>query len=97
MARGFNPTAIIPPGVIMESVDDTGTTVVITVRPSMSVGDCPGCGGTSHRVHSRYKRSIADLPLSGRPVQLKVLVRRFHCDRALCTRRIFSANRRSRL
>ncbi len=74
----------------MESVDDTGTAVVITVRSSTSVGDCPGCGGTSHRVHSRYARSVADLPLSDRPVQLKLLVRRFRCDRALCTRRIFS-------
>ena len=90
MARGFNPTALIPPGVAMESVDDTGTAVVITVRSSTSVGDCPGCGGTSHRVHSRYTRSMADLPLSGRLVKLKLLVRRFRCDRALCTRRIFS-------
>ena len=90
VARGFNPTALIPPGVVMESVDDTGTAVVITVRSSTSVGDCPGSGGTSHRVHSRYTRSLADLPLGGRPVKLRLLVRRFRCDRALCTRRIFS-------
>ena len=38
MARGFNPTALIPAGVVMESVDDTGPMVVITVRSSMSVG-----------------------------------------------------------
>jgi transposase len=90
MAREFNPTALIPPGVVMESVDDTGTAVVIMVRSSTVLGDCPGRGYTSHRVHSRYTRSLADLPLSGRPVQLKLLVRRFRCDRALCTRLIFS-------
>ena len=87
MARGFNPAALIPPGVSMESVDDTGTAVVMTVRSSTAVGTCPDCG-TSHRVDSRYTRSLADLPLSGRPVRL--LVWRFRCDRALCTRRIFS-------
>jgi transposase len=83
MARGFNPTALIPPGVVMESVDYTGTAVVITVRSSTSVGDCPGCGGTSYRMHSRYARSVADLPLSGRPVQLKLLAWRFRCESRL--------------
>ncbi len=65
----------------MESVDDTGTAVVITVRSSTSVGDCPGCGASSHRVDSRYARSVADLPLSGRPVQLKLLVGRIFSER----------------
>jgi transposase len=41
-------------------------------------------------VHSRYTRSLADLPLSGRCVMLKIFVRRFRCERALCTRRISS-------
>ena len=41
-------------------------------------------------MHSRYARSLADLPLSGRFVMLKLFVRRFRCERALCTRRIFS-------
>jgi hypothetical protein len=71
MARSFNPTALIPPGVVMESVDDTGTAMVIKVRSSTSVGDCPSCGSSSRRVHSRYTRILADLPLSGRPVSAR--------------------------
>ena len=90
MARNLSPAALIPPGFVLESVDETGTAVVMTVRPSTVAGICPGCGGVSHRVHSRYTRNLADLPLSGRPVELKLLVRRFRCDRALCPRRIFS-------
>ena len=90
MARGFNPTGLIPPGTILENVDETGAAVVITVRSSAAVGDCPSCGGTTHRVHSRYTRSLADVPMSGRSVMLKLSVRRFRCERALCTRRIFS-------
>ncbi len=77
MARGFNPTCLIPPGTILENVDETGAAVVITVRPSAAGGDCPGCGGTSHRVYSRYTRSLAYLPMSGRSVMLKLFVRRF--------------------
>lgn len=64
--------------------------MVITVRSSAAGVECPACGGGSVRVHSRYTRTLADLPLSGCPVQLKLLVRRFRCDRELCTRRIFS-------
>ena len=86
----FDPTALIPPGIVLESVDETGTAVVLTVRSSAVVGTCPVCHDISHRVHSRYTRSLADLALSGRPVRLRLLVRRFRCDRALCSRRIFS-------
>ena len=54
MARGFNLTGLIPLRMILESVDETGAAVVIKVRSSAAGGDYPGCGGTSHRVHSRY-------------------------------------------
>ncbi len=30
MARGFNPTGLIPPRMILERVDETGTAVVLT-------------------------------------------------------------------
>jgi transposase len=90
MAKRFSATTLIPPGVVLESVDETGTVTVITVRSSAAGVDCPGCGGGSHRVHSRYTRTLADLPLSGSAVQLKLLVRRSRCDRELCARRIFS-------
>lgn len=39
---------------------------VITVRSPAAQGDCPDCGSAVHRVHSRYARTLADLPLSGR-------------------------------
>lgn len=43
----------------------------------------------SRRVQSRYVRRPADLPLSGRRVQLTIAARRFRCDAVLCGRRIF--------
>jgi transposase len=90
MVKRFDPAALMPPGVVVESVDETDTVVMITVRSSAVQGECPACSCSSHRIHSRYTRTLADLPLSGRPVQLKLLVRRFRCDRALCARRIFT-------
>jgi len=55
-----------------------------------TVGVCPSCGTVSRRVHSRYRRRVTDLPLSGRIVQLLVIARRFRCDAVLCGRQIFT-------
>ena len=51
---------------------------------------CPLCGQASTRVHSRYHRTLADLPCSGLAVQLQLQVRKFFCDNAPCQRRIFT-------
>ncbi len=51
---------------------------------------CPSCRHRSHRVHSRYERTIADLPWSGTTVRLRVRVRRFICRDAACPQRIFA-------
>jgi transposase len=40
-------------------------------------------------VHSRYRRRVADLPVSGRPVVLWLTVRRFFCDHVDCRARTF--------
>jgi zinc-finger of transposase IS204/IS1001/IS1096/IS1165 len=45
---------------------------------------------SSERIHSRYLRRVADLPLAGRPVRLVVVARRFRCGADLCGRRIFT-------
>ena len=44
----------------------------------------------SARVHSRYHRRLADLPIAGRRVMLMLRARRFRCDAVRCGRRIFA-------
>lgn len=39
------------------------------------------------RVHSTYGRRLADRPIGGRRVILRLMVRRFLCDNAACERR----------
>ena len=39
----------------------------------------------SARVHSWYRRHLADLPVSGRPVEVWLKVRRFFCDHVDCS------------
>jgi transposase len=51
---------------------------------------CPLCDCDTRRVHSRYTRHLDDLPCLGRPVRLRVAIRRFVCPRPDCPRRIFA-------
>ena len=64
----------------------TLTLGIATVHPKSS---CPSCGGESQRVHSRYTRHLAEQPVFGRRVRLRMTVRRFFCDDPGCPRRIF--------
>lgn len=63
------------------------TAVVETVSTSAA---CPVCGGASSRVHSRYVRSVADMPWHETPFRLRLQVRRFFCDTSTCARVIFT-------
>jgi transposase len=51
---------------------------------------CPLCFCLAKRRHSRYTRVVADLPCAGFRVQLKLQMRKFFCDNADCSRKIFT-------
>jgi transposase len=51
---------------------------------------CPQCGTAGSRVHSRYQRTIADVAFGGRNVVLKLLVRKWICAEASCSRHLFA-------
>ncbi|MFD1075637.1 ISL3 family transposase [Longispora fulva] len=51
--------------------------------------DCAACGGVSGRVHSRYRRRLADVAVGDRPAELWLLVRRFFCDNLACAAKTF--------
>lgn len=44
----------------------------------------------ARRVHSRYLRSVSDLPCAGRRIRLRIEARRLRCEAAHCRRRIFA-------
>lgn len=90
MQQALQRSNLVPSGFVVESTYFEGDKVVIAVRTSRSVGFCPACGTVSRRVHSRYRRRVTDLPLSGRIVQLLIIARRFRCDAVLCGRQIFT-------
>jgi len=51
---------------------------------------CPDCSRASSRIHSRYTRTVKDLPVSGLQVHLSLHVRRFFCDNPTCSRKTFT-------
>lgn len=68
----------------------TPDAVVVRVATTTPTADCPLCHRASTRVHSRYRRTLLDLPAAGCPVRLQLQVRRFFCGAADCPRTIFA-------
>jgi transposase len=83
--------ALLPPdtGLVVTSVAITPELIGIAARCTRPAAPCPCCGALSGHVHSRYVRTIADLPWQGRRVVLRLTARRFRCTTAGCTRAIF--------
>lgn len=51
---------------------------------------CPICSQTSKRVHSRYSRTLLDLPISGNLARVRLKARKFFCDNFECPRKVFT-------
>lgn len=72
------------------AVNHTDAKIMITIFPKQKHNCCPLCKKYSHRIHSYYFRSLADLPISGKLVQLNLKSRKFFCCNTSCGRRIFT-------
>jgi len=90
MGHVLRSSSLVPRGFAVDSISSDGSGLAITLRSASSRSTCPGCGRKSGRMHSRYRRRLADLPVAGRPVRLVIIARRFRCDAANCERRIFA-------
>ena len=64
--------------------------LTVLVKAKHDHGRCPTCRTVSTSVHSCYHRRAADLPASGKAVQLQLVVRRFYCHDPACSRRTFA-------
>jgi transposase len=77
-------------GLRVERVLLTGTRVRVDATTTGTPGTCAGCGSASARVHSRYRRRLADTGIGGHEVVLLLTVRRFFCDQASCAKQTFA-------
>jgi len=78
------------PDLQLDQIQLADQMILLTIRATHSSAVCPSCDQSSTRIHSRYTRTIADLPWADRRVQFQLQVRRFWCTNSACLRQTFA-------
>jgi transposase len=73
----------------LERVAISAEALVVSAVACGPAPRCPGCRSRARRVHSSYERGLAERPLTGAKLQVRLRVRRFFCDRSSCERKTF--------
>src|SRR6266699_4568777 len=79
-----------PEGLRVEWIEPQGADLsvgVVSTRPSSC---CPLCAQASSQIHSRYQRTLRDVPCGDRKVILHLSVGKFFCRTPSCTQKIFT-------
>jgi transposase len=80
----------LPADLQVEDLLIEGETLTLLLTSLRASQMCPDCAYDSPRVHSHYRRRLADLPCQGRAVRLILKVRRFFCKNPACARQTFA-------
>lgn len=76
-------------GLRLLQINATNDRLTVDVAPTRQGAPCPVCHRRSTQCHSHYTRMLADLPWGGRPVRIRLQVRRFRCRNRVCPQKIF--------
>src|SRR5712671_3511034 len=91
MKRAWTSADILPSGGLLTLLGIATTKDGLIVEAEGPVSACcPSCRRQSVARHSRYWRTIRDLPAHGQAVTLRVRVARWRCHNARCERAIFA-------
>jgi transposase len=71
-------------------VDTTSAQITLLVHSTQASVPCPLCAIPARRIHSRYERTLADLPWAEYRVRLQLRVRKWFCRNRHCRRDIFT-------
>ena len=71
-------------------VEKSGKALYIYCDINCTVAKCKYCGMESHSVHSRYIRTISDLPIQDYQVKLVITVPKFFCANERCSHKTFA-------
>jgi len=74
-------------------VDTPAAQITLVVRSIQTAALCPLCTTPARRIHSRYERTLADLPQAEYRVRLRLRVRKCFCRNPHCHRCIFTRTR----
>jgi transposase len=81
---------LLPVDMQVEEVLIENDMLILVLASTQSTALCPHCAQPSARVHSRYMRTLTDLPCQERAVRLRIQVRRFFCLAAGCAYKTFA-------
>ena len=71
-------------------LDSPNQQMTFHVSSTQVLACCPICHQTAHRVHSRYERTLRDLPCVDFCLTILLQVCKFFCSNKACKRRIFT-------
>jgi transposase len=77
-------------GIAIDSIAATYHSIVLRLATNAPYVACPLCGVQTGRVHSRYERTLADLPWNRIAVRIHLRSRKLFCDNPACGRSIFT-------
>ena len=84
------PSLPCPDSVAIHRLAASDTHFVIELTACRGEVPCPDCAHLTHRLHSRYCRTLADLPLQDKAVSLVLHSRKFFCTNGACKTRVFT-------
>lgn len=85
-----HPLLPAPSLLSLDGINVQNGMIVFAVHSTASTVSCPLCRHGAQRPHSRYRRTVLDLPWQGNAVRIEVTCRKFFCDNRDCSRRIFA-------
>ena len=71
-------------------IDTDNYLITLSVSSTQISAQCPLCSTSAQRIHSRYERTLADIPCASFSLTLALQVCKFFCDNCACVRRIFT-------
>lgn len=88
----IQPTHLLdlPAHLRLDQIEITPQALTLSLAVETTEAACPLCQQVSHRAHSHYIRTLADLPSPGKALRLLIMVRRFFCENEACPRKIFA-------
>ncbi len=90
VVMGSSPFFPLPSTLSIDAVEQNHDLLVVSLSAISSVVPCPRCGTPGSRIHSRYRRTVADVACGGQRVVLKLTVRKWVCGSPSCSQRIFA-------
>jgi len=79
-----------PHSLCLERIVSAADQITLVVKTVLPQAECPLCHTASTHVHSRYLRTVADLPWHGVAVRLELHTRKFFCSSDDCQQRVFT-------